>query len=151
MNKHTISIYNAQIIVNSNQQTANAINKQNKVNKEISDNEIKSKNRVDISLEEYEKSKQELFQDTIINNIFNETCEKFQKQKTEAIDNFIKTNLKKLGCNVENEEETATFIEENNIRLEWIRIEESNAWGIILYKDYKLVDEFVFNIKIEVK
>lgn len=98
-----------------------------------------------------EKSKQELFQNTIINDMFNEIYEKLQKQRIELIDNFIKDNLKKLGCNVENEEETKTFIEENNIRLEWIKIEKLNAWGIILYEGYKEIDEIAFKMEIEVK
>ena len=98
-----------------------------------------------------EKSKQEIFQDTVIKDIFNETYEKIRKQRTETINNFIKTNLNKLGCNVENEEETKTFIEENNIRLEWIKIEKLNAWGIVLYKGYKEIDEILFKENVEVK
>ena len=85
MNKKTISIYNAQRIANSNQQVANAIYNQNKVNKEISDNEIKSKNRVDISLEEYEKIKKELenlrYENKYLRNIF----EKFELPSNEKI------------------------------------------------------------------
>ena len=83
--------------------------------------------------------------------MFDETYEKLQKQKTELIDDFIKYNLKKLGCNVESEEEVKIFIEENNIRLEWIMLKELNAWGIVLYKDYKEIDEIAFKMEIEVK
>ena len=85
MNKKTISIYNAQWIANSNEQVANAIKEQNKVNKEISDNEIKSKNRVDISLEEYEKTKKELENLRHENKYLKNILEKFEISSNEKI------------------------------------------------------------------
>lgn len=85
MNKKTISIYNAQIIANSNQQIANAIKEQNKVNKEISDNEIKSKNRVDISLEKYEKINKELESLRYENKYLKNILEKFEISPYEKI------------------------------------------------------------------
>lgn len=102
MNKKAISIYNAQIIANSNQQIANAINEQNRVNKEISDNEIKSKNRVDISLEEYEKTNKELeslryeneYLKNILENFKISPCEKILIETIERKSYFAPEKLR---------------------------------------------------------
>ena len=60
MNKKAVSMYNARQIAKSNEEIAWAIREQTKNQEKNSENEIKSKDRVNISLEEYERMKKEI-------------------------------------------------------------------------------------------
>lgn len=58
MTKKQIMVRNAYMISSSNNNIARAIEQQNKLNKEKFEQEIKSKDRADISLKEYEDMKE---------------------------------------------------------------------------------------------
>lgn len=78
MNKKAVSMYNARQIAKSNREVADAIREQTKIQEKISENEIKSKDRVDISRDEYEEMKEKIKFLEIINNNYKEILSKFK-------------------------------------------------------------------------
>lgn len=82
---------------------------------------------------------------------FKEYYDNMLKKKAELLDEFILKNLRKLGCDSTNENVMKQFIEENNLRLEYLNLKDFQGTAVNLYKGNELVDTFTFRWEITIK
>ena len=77
MNKKLVSMWNAGQIAASNNNIASALREQTRSAEELSEKEIKSKDRVDITLEEYESMKERIKELEADNRYYKQVCSQF--------------------------------------------------------------------------
>ena len=82
---------------------------------------------------------------------FKEHYDNMLKKKAELLDEFILKNLRKLGCNSPDKNVMKQFIEENNLRLEYLNLKDFQGIIVNLYKGNELIDVFTFCWEITIK